>query len=446
MNKCQKILYILFISFILCLLTVPAESAFLDRVGVRPLGMGGAFAAVADGTCAAMWNPAGLAQMRQTEIIATYSALYTGLGEDGLGRAYLGYTLPLKGNGALGINYIRLQSPLYRENTIALSYSQRLRFLYLGLNAKGLFANFVDNEYTKIDPLFQTNGLLTKGFGIDLGLLLMANDNLSLGVFARNINQPNMAFEAEQESIVPLELSAGVALRSLKVNPSFDVTFINAKLRGRTDINFHLGLETWLRDNLGLRAGANLYELSAGASYGFKEQDVELQLDYALRYPMPFNFAQAPITNTTGSHQFSLSLRFDHLLKLASAKKTEKTLDPALQEALSYQNSGDYESAISACRKVLRKDDTNQEAQFLLAGLYTKLKRYDEAITHYKRAIELAPDEPRFHYALGSLYEQYGDDTGNKNWYNKAIIEFTKTGMLDSNYNLSSRIEKIRQK
>ncbi|MFQ6041549.1 MAG: tetratricopeptide repeat protein, partial [Candidatus Poribacteria bacterium] len=224
------------------------------------------------------------------------------------------------------------------------------------------------------------------------------------------------------------------------------VTFINAKLRGRTDINFHLGLETWLRDNLGLRAGANLYELSAGASYGFKEQDVELQLDYALRYPMPFNFAQAPITNTTGSHQFSLSLRFDHLLKLASAKKTEKTLDPALQEALSYQNSGDYESAISACRKVLRKDDTNQEAQFLLAGLYTKLKRYDEAITHYKRAIELAPDEPRFHYALGSLYEQYGDDTGNKNWYNKAIIEFTKTGMLDSNYNLSSRIEKIRQK
>ena len=232
MIKCQKMLYLLFISFIFCLLVAPAESAFLDRVGTRPLGMGGAFAAVADGTCAAMWNPAGLAQMKQSEIVATYAALYTGLGEDGLGRAYLGYTLPLKGNGALGINYIRLQSPLYRENTIALSYSKRLRFLYLGLNAKGLFANFVENEYTKIDPLFQTNGLLTKGFGIDLGLLLRANEHFSLGLFARNVNQPNMAFEEGQESIVPLELNAGIALRSLKVNPSLDITFINAKLKG----------------------------------------------------------------------------------------------------------------------------------------------------------------------------------------------------------------------
>ena len=447
MIQLQKILHFLLIILIFGLLAVPVESAFLDKVGTRPLGMGGAFVALADEPSAVMWNPAGLAQMKQTELVADYAALYTGLNEDKLGRAYIGYALPLRRGSALGINYIRFQSQLYRENTIVLSYSRRLRFLYLGLNAKGLFANFVENEYTKIDPLFQDNGMLTKAFGIDFGLLLNVNDAFSLGLFAQNINQPNMALGEGEESIVPLELDAGIAFKSLKVNPSFDLTFRNDKVRGKQDINFHFGMETWLLKDIGLRAGANLYELTTGASYSFKEQDVELQLDYAFRYPMPFKLVQEPITNTIGSHQFSLSFRFDNLLRLMGTKKPGEKLDPALQKALSYQNAGDYEAAIAAYKQVLQQDNTNQEAHFLLADLYTKLKRYEEAITHYNRAIELAPDEPRFHYAIGSLYEQYGDDTGNRGWYNKAIIEFTKTMMLDKNYNnVCSRLEKIRKK
>ena len=455
-------LLFLIISLFFCLLAAPVESAFIDnKVGTRPLGMGGAFVALADEPCAAMWNPAGLAQLKQTEIVATYAALYTGLGEDRLGHAYIGYTLPLKNSGALGINYIRLQSPLYRENTIVLSCSKRLRFLYLGLNAKGLFANFVENEYTKIDPLFRDNGLWTKAFSIDLGLLLNVKDVFSFGVFAQNLNQPNIALGEDEESIVPLELNAGIALRSLNVNPSLDFTFRNNKIRGKQDINFHFGLETWLLNNdIGLRAGADLYELAVGASYSFKDQDsvsvarrctsidvlrrkhgVELQVDYAFRYPMPFQLTQAPITDTTGSHQFSLSLRF------GGVKKPEKKLGPALQEALSYQETGDQEAAIKAYKQVLQQDNTNQEAHFLLAGLYTKLKQYDKAIIHYKLAIEIDRDEPRFHYALGRLYEQYGDDTGNRSWHNKAIIEFTKTRMLNPDYNdIPSRLEKIRSK
>ena len=156
---------------------------------------------------------------------------------------------------------------------------------------------------------------------------------------------------------------------------------------------------------------------------------------------MPFQLTQAPITDTTGSHQFSLSLRF------GGVKKPEKKLGPALQEALSYQETGDQEAAIKAYKQVLQQDNTNQEAHFLLAGLYTKLKQYDKAIIHYKLAIEIDRDEPRFHYALGRLYEQYGDDTGNRSWHNKAIIEFTKTRMLNPDYNdIPSRLEKIRSK
>ena len=37
-------------------------------VGVRAMGMGGAFAGVADDFTAIYWNPAGLAQIRQSEV------------------------------------------------------------------------------------------------------------------------------------------------------------------------------------------------------------------------------------------------------------------------------------------------------------------------------------------------------------------------------------------
>jgi len=406
--------------------------------------MGGAFAALADEPSAVMWNPAGLAQVRQTEIATAHDFLYTRLGEDKLGRTYIGCISPVMESGAFGLNLIRLQSILYTESTIAVSYSQRLGPLYFGLSAKGLFASFAENEYTRIDPLFQAKGLLTKGFSIDLGLLLNVRDVLSLGVSAQNINQPNMAL-GEEESVLPLELNAGIALKSLKVNSCFDFTFRNDKIMGKRDINLRFGLETWPLNDVGLRAGVNLYELAAGASYRFKSQEVELQLDYAFRYPMPSRFVQAPITNTMGSHQFSLSLRFENLLRLMGVVRKSRKLDPALRKALSYQEAEDYKAAIAIYRRVLQQNDTNQEAHFLLANLYTKLKRYEEAIVHYKRAIELAPDEPRFHYALGRLYEQYGDDTGDEKWYNKAFIEFAKTRMLDINYkDVSYRLEKIR--
>mgnify|MGYP001259938250 CR=1 FL=1 len=44
--------------------------------GTRPLGMGGAFVAVADDANTINWNPAGLPGLRRTEFTSTYSDLY----------------------------------------------------------------------------------------------------------------------------------------------------------------------------------------------------------------------------------------------------------------------------------------------------------------------------------------------------------------------------------
>jgi tetratricopeptide (TPR) repeat protein len=351
--------------------------------------------------------------------------------------------------GALGLNLTRLESPLYTESTISAAYSVRLGSLYLGLSAKGLFADFAENEYTEIDPLFQ-NGSTAKGFGLDAGLLLDLKNTVSFGLFARNVNRPNLALGEGEESLLPFELTGGVALRSLKVNPCLDFTYRDAKDTEEQDINIHFGLETWLHRDFGLRAGANIYELATGASYRFSSEKAELQLDYAFRYPMPFEIendtfpqlGQAHIVDTEGSHQFSLSLRLDSLLESAGTRKTSRSLTPNMQRIASMKEAGEYESAISACQRMIDSDKRNKEAHYMLADIYTEMKKYDEAIEHYEHAIGIDHNDPRFHYGLGAVYEQYGDATGKKQWYNKAMIEFAKTKVLDSDYeDVSSRIE-----
>jgi hypothetical protein len=45
-------------------------------VGTRPLGMGGAFIAVADDGNTITWNPAGLPRLRRKEFTSSYADLY----------------------------------------------------------------------------------------------------------------------------------------------------------------------------------------------------------------------------------------------------------------------------------------------------------------------------------------------------------------------------------
>ena len=47
--------------------------------GVRPLGMGGAFVSLADDGSAIYWNPAGISQIKKSEVTAMHAFLYNGL-------------------------------------------------------------------------------------------------------------------------------------------------------------------------------------------------------------------------------------------------------------------------------------------------------------------------------------------------------------------------------
>lgn len=67
--------------------------------GARAVGMGEAFTAVVDDATAMYWNPAGLAQAKKQEVTFTHNQW---LGD--INHEFIGYCLPMGGNGTLGMN------------------------------------------------------------------------------------------------------------------------------------------------------------------------------------------------------------------------------------------------------------------------------------------------------------------------------------------------------
>jgi hypothetical protein len=72
--------------------------------GVRPLGMGGAFTAVADEGSAIYWNAAGLAQIQDIEFSAMHTLLYDNLAT----YDFFSLSIPLPANSTIGISFTQL--------------------------------------------------------------------------------------------------------------------------------------------------------------------------------------------------------------------------------------------------------------------------------------------------------------------------------------------------
>ncbi|HNX02032.1 MAG TPA: hypothetical protein PKK33_11735, partial [Candidatus Cloacimonadota bacterium] len=72
--------------------------------GVRALGMGGAYASVAEDGTAMYWNAAGIGQIRHPEITMMHAYLYNGLAS----YDNLSYAQPLPNEVTIGINWVRL--------------------------------------------------------------------------------------------------------------------------------------------------------------------------------------------------------------------------------------------------------------------------------------------------------------------------------------------------
>ncbi len=83
---------------------------------------------------------------------------------------------------------------------------------------------------------------------------------------------------------------------------------------------------------------------------------------------------------------------------------------PSRQDVALMECEEDYESAIERYKKLLRHDSSNLSVRQKLAELYRGLGCYEEAVSHYRKSVRLAPEKSEYLLALAQIYLDWGQD------------------------------------
>ena len=254
-------------------------------IGARAISMGGAFTAVGSDASAAHWNPAALASLQRQELTFTYADRY-GLG---LNHSYLGYSLPLRDNHAMGLDWFYRgfdDAELgYRQSKFGFAYGYRNGIArlrpYLGNAAIGLSAKYLSQE-TDLDG---RNLMTASGWGLDLGLLVPLPWGLRLGFVAQDLGGTALEHEnGLSETVFDAHYRFGLAYKPLE----------GMLLAADLDDELRLGGEYWFRGQLAVRAGMHTeldspesFGGATTASFGLGIKYRFAQLDYAYeRHPV----------------------------------------------------------------------------------------------------------------------------------------------------------------
>jgi len=308
----KKLICFLILACSLAILAVPSQ-AQLGQIGIkplvldvgsRPLGMGGAFAGLADDMNAAFYNPGGLAwakgvtlSMSNPENVAAIQSYPTGYGASfGLAIVTSKVTnIPVAGGIASSTG-----------NVVAVSYGTKLTFipaLYekpifkrigFGLSIKGM----VDEQLRETGQLDRS----ATGWDLDLGVLWKGSDWWSVGVSAQNIlpfgslggGKLNWLPGGEEEGI-PAVARIGVAA---KVIGDLDTPIFmegrELRLVGELDVSqtypmlFRVGAEYGIAESFYVRTGlmqqytaqAVSSDINVGLGYQTKTWGIDLSSYY----------------------------------------------------------------------------------------------------------------------------------------------------------------------
>ena len=83
-----------------------------------------------------------------------------------------------------------------------------------------------------------------------------------------------------------------------------------------------------------------------------------------------------------------------------------------LNEALALERQGDYDAALTSYRLALRDYPSDPRVLQNMAIAYTKTNHIEEAIRHYRRALECDDNLAGAHYGLAFLLMRQGDSDG----------------------------------
>jgi hypothetical protein len=302
-----------------------AVAAFNDiGVGARPLGMGGAFVALADDGNAANYNAAGLGYINAAHLSMTTAQRFSGL----INYNHISGIVPLRSVGSIGasIGILSEDEEVYKEQTITVSYGKTfLRKFALGLNLKSFSTLFDENNgsvsaHLENNPQFFAH-TSTADFSFDLGMMANPIDGLTLGFSAENLFPANVSVSEAEEDFIPQNIRIGLTYRLATIAATTKQEALREVLKsglGLFEIGFrdgdrqiHAGAELWLNKMIGVRAGYSLKSgvnratgIALGGSVKLPVAALRLQLDYA------FQIVTGVLADNT-TQRFSLNLMFE---------------------------------------------------------------------------------------------------------------------------------------
>jgi len=250
-------------------------------VGARPLGMGGAFTAVADNADAPYWNPAGLGWVGSNEITSMQTKLSTDAD-----HYYVSYVHPAWG-GTLGISWIQIglgnlvttSSEVDGNNEVvdlgAFSYFSNAYLLSYGKKVNDNISLGLTGTYLSSDMYTITNGQAS-GYSITPGILMkksVKDGEIRIGAKIEDLVNPQVWGTGTIEN-APAKFHLGLAYA--KSNPGTFALDVVQTLKSGYSAAASVGYE-YINQSLSMRLGYADTGLTAGAGF---ETNVA-RVDYA---------------------------------------------------------------------------------------------------------------------------------------------------------------------
>lgn len=244
----------------------------LKSTGPRAVGMGGAFAALADDYSAFFWNPAGLILTERININIFYDFIFKGR-QLNYGLNYI-HILPE--NMAFAISYMKntYSQSKYENDLLYLSYSTFLDEKQL--TAAGLNIKFLRSELKGYE-------LYGSGTGIDMGFLYFPDfyeKKFRFGILLQDIDT-TLSWNNNLKEKIPLLFKIGSLFKADDgFNINMDIDILHYGKGNKNDKRIiRFGAEKWffskIIGNFGFRAGYNWketttpnYKLTFGFTYG----------------------------------------------------------------------------------------------------------------------------------------------------------------------------------
>jgi len=280
------------------------KGAFGDvGFGARPVALGGAYVGLSDDIHSVIWNPAGLADLDETQVSFTF-ANHFGL----INYHFLAFGLPIeKSIDGIGIGLIYAGDDALNELTFQAGYARKFENLLIGANLKLRYASFGnnslnDNDFVIFEPDEIIEGRMNQvkgnafGFGIDIGARYQLLEKVSIGLMLRDIYSP-VFWNSENDNevlkpkgsyseVIPFEIITGASMQIFE-DLLFNIDYLPS-LHSEVSNKIRAGFEARLFSMLYLRAGTNQflnnenddkYVVGIGLDLGVMS-DMNIKFDY----------------------------------------------------------------------------------------------------------------------------------------------------------------------